>query len=162
MKEETIYGSTYTLLQAEILAISGMTGTELCEAAEELNLLYNFFLTSYTGPYIHDHFSGFEILLRDCVSNGEYCEESKLNDLTPAQYYLLWAWQCNKLALYSLKNEVVGSPEKYTMSYIKETLNDGIGNAVTAHQALLKAKFLLGISTIADAYNTPMPAPVPA
>ncbi len=132
------YGSIYDATGSMIMLISGLTKSALDDAATELSVDYEIFVANYRGPYLSDAYIGFAAMLRQWPLPWPEIEDGALNDLTPAQFYLLWAWEQNNAAMFCLGGDAVATgwePE--------EALDCGIVAAVSAAKALVRGTFLM-------------------
>jgi hypothetical protein len=96
------------------------------------------FCADYHGPYLVDGYAGFVEMLRQWPIPWRVADESALNDLTAAQFFLARAWEINNAAKYFLEGEAVAQgwePE--------EAMNYGVVAAVSAAKLLSHAKFLI-------------------
>ena len=133
-------GNTYNDTRSMIMVLSGLSETALNDAATELSVDYELFLSDYRGPDPVDGYVGFAEMLRKWPIPWPTLDMSTLNGLTLAQFYFIWAWEENNVARFCLDGEAVANgwePE--------EAMDAGVVAAVSAAKALVHAKFLMPV-----------------
>ena len=138
MQNQSIYEHIYHDTRSMIMALSGFSDSELDDRATELGLHYDFFLADYSGALLVDAYLGFAEMMRTWSSPWPPNQDSGLNGLTFAQFFLVWAWEQNRLAMTCLGPQFLSDERDLpqAMGYV-------LNAAVSAQRALGHAKLLL-------------------
>ena len=132
------YRHIYNDTRSMIVVLSGLTDVALDDAETELGVDYDLFRADYRGFYLVDTYVGFAEMLRHWPFPWPATEDSALNGLTVAQFFLIWASRENNVAKYCLLGKAVADgwePE--------DAMNCGVVAAVSAAKSLFHAKFLM-------------------
>jgi len=134
-KPSVVYSQIYNDTRSMITEMSGLSEAALNDAATELAVDYEMFLMDYRGSYIVDDYMGLVEMLHEWPSPWPSLDESTLNGLTEAHFFLIWAWHENNVARYFLDGEAVAHGWEPG-----DAMSVGVMTAVSAAKSLFHAE----------------------
>ena len=131
-----------TELRREIVMLSGLTEAALDDASTEISTNYEIWCAGYKGPDLADPVMGFCEMLHQWPAPWPYNDESSLNGLTLAQFFLVQAYSDIEFSLAILGKRQTRSGLSCT-GFVDD---DAACSAVYAAKELTHAKGLLASS----------------
>ena len=122
------------------MTLSGLSRSAIDDASTELHTDYETFCANYRGPDLVDGYMGFIAMLEHWRIPWPGNEDSSLNGLTLAQFYLVWAWSTNDVAKYCLGGQAVAQGWD-----LDHAIGFGTVAAVSAAKLISHAKLLMAI-----------------